>query len=92
MDNKSKIYESLKANGLTSDQETTISEELYDDREHRLPEGENTDLHEEGARLQPATIYQYHDLIHVQALAPMRSTYTATVRSIDELLERDRLT
>jgi uncharacterized sporulation protein YeaH/YhbH (DUF444 family) len=91
MDTRSKTIKALKAEKLTTDQEKTIVEELNDDREHSFPGIESTDSLDGGFRQQPATIYQYFDLIHLQAMAAMRSTYTATVRSIDELLERDRL-
>ncbi len=91
MDNRSKRYESLKAIGLTPDQETTIVEELHDDRKH-VVQGDSSGSASENLIVEkPLNIYEYHDLIHVQALAPIRVTYNATVRSIDELLERDRL-
>ena len=91
MDNRLKIFESLKANGLTPDQEKTIKEELYDDREHTVPGLINSEQREDEPGRHPSTVYQYFDLLHLQAMTAMRSTYTATVRSIDELLERDRL-
>lgn len=91
MDTRSKTVKAFTAEKLTTDQEKTIAEELNDDREHSFPGIESTDAPNGGFRQQPATIYQYFDLIHLQAMAAMRSTYTATVRSIDELLERDRL-
>jgi len=91
MDTKSKIYESIEARGLTPDQKKTIADELNDGREHAVPGEESADAREDGFKRQPATIYQYYDLIQLQAMAVMQSTYTATVRSIDELLERDRL-
>ena len=91
MANKLKILKSLKARGLTTNQEKTIADELNDDREHAVPGFESTDALGEGFTQQPTKMYQYYDLIHLQAMAAMQSTYTATVRSIDELLERDRL-
>jgi uncharacterized sporulation protein YeaH/YhbH (DUF444 family) len=87
MDSKYKIYEALKAQGLSPEQETVIEVELHDDREHVI-------AHEgrpRGAAKKALSIYDFHDLLDLQAMAAMRSSYTATVRSIDELLERDRL-
>ena len=91
MTTKNDIYDALKARGLAPEQEEIIEEELRDNRRHAVA-GESTRLGDgktvgEG----PASIYQFYDLIHLQAIAAMRGTYSATVRSIDELLERDRL-
>ena len=91
MANISKILDALKTRGLTTDQEKTIADELNDEREHAVPEFESTDAPGDGFTQQPTKMYQYYDLIHLQTMAAMQSTYTATVRSIDELLERDRL-
>jgi len=91
MDTRSKIYDSLKADGLTSEQEKIIEEERNDAREHTVPGEDSAGAREDGFTLQPSVFYDYHDLLDLQAMVAMRSTYTATVRSIDELLERDRL-
>jgi uncharacterized sporulation protein YeaH/YhbH (DUF444 family) len=88
MDDKTKIYESFKAAGLTADQEKIITEELGDDQQHLVPQKESAS--EGGFVPQPASVYAFHDLPDLQAMTAMRSSYTATVRSIDELLERDR--
>ena len=86
------MYEALKAEGLTSEQEEIIAEELDDDREHVLPGDEADTGPKEGmpGRV-PESVYQYYDLIHLQSMSAMQSGYTATTRSIDELLERDQL-
>ena len=89
-DDLQKLYEALKARGLTPEQEKIIREELEDDRRHRLPEdGKDSQSGEKFLRRVPETVYAYYDLIHLQAMSMMQSGYTATARSIDELLERD---
>jgi uncharacterized sporulation protein YeaH/YhbH (DUF444 family) len=91
MNDKFKLYEVLKQHGLIAEQDERIRAELHDNRLHTVA-GESAQL-EDGKTVGegPATIYQFYDLIHLQAIAAMRGTYSATVRSIDELLERDRL-
>ncbi len=90
-DSRFDIYENLKADGLTTEQEKIIREELEDDRQHVLP-GDRQDSEAEDCFLRwvPETIYEFYDLIHLQAMSAMQSGYTATARSIDELLERDQ--
>ena len=91
MTTKNDIYDVLKARGLAPEQEKVIEAELNDNRQHAVA-GESTRPGDgETVGEGPATIYQFYDLIHLQAIAAMRGTYSATVRSIDELLERDRL-
>ncbi|HHP7233175.1 MAG TPA: DUF444 family protein [Desulfobacterales bacterium] len=86
MDSKYKIYEALKAQGLSPEQEAVIEEELQDDREHVVAdEGDRR-----GAPQKALSFYDFHDLLDLQAMTAMQPTYTATVRSLDELLERDR--
>ncbi len=36
------------------------------------------------------SVYLYSDLVHLQGMAARQSTYSMTLRSIDELLERDK--
>jgi uncharacterized sporulation protein YeaH/YhbH (DUF444 family) len=91
-DNRLNIYKELKERGLTPEQEAVIQPELQDDRKHRLPE-DMPAAEMGGVKVLasvPTSIYAFHDLIHLQAMTAMRGNYTATVRSIDELLERDR--
>ena len=89
---RKEIYAALKQRGLSPEQEEIIAEELHDDRQHRLPDDERESENGSGKYLDrvPETIYQYFDLLHLQGMAAMSNTYTATVRSIDELLERDK--
>ena len=90
-DNRNDIYEALKARGLSEKQEKIIRQELEDDREHLMPEdGSASDTKYNRPRRVPETVYEFQDLIHLQAMSTMQSGYTATARSIDELLERDQ--
>ena len=36
------------------------------------------------------TVYSYSDLFHLQAMTDLKNTYSMTLRSIDQLLERDK--
>ena len=90
-DNRRDIYEALKASGLSQEREKIIREELEDDRKHLLPEdGSDSQAGDGFLRHVPETVYAFYDLIHLQAMSAMQSGYTATTRSIDELLERDQ--
>lgn len=90
-DNRHDIYEALKAEGLTAEQEKIIREELADDRRHVLPEdGSDPQAGDKLLKQVPRSVYQFYDLIQLQAMSMMQSGYTATARSIDELLERDQ--
>jgi uncharacterized sporulation protein YeaH/YhbH (DUF444 family) len=90
-DNRYDIYETLKAEGLTHEQEKIIREELEDDRRHLLPgDGQESEAGDAVIRRAPKTFYEFYDLIHLQSMSAMQSGYTVTARSIDELLERDQ--
>ncbi len=82
-DNRHNLYERLKARGLTPDQEEVILAELHDDGDHEIPypEGPST-----GNR-----IYDFADLPFLQRMPPPLASYTTCLRSLDELLERDKL-
>lgn len=84
-----KFYEELKERGLTPEQEQQILLELHDEGSHDLPEPsppDNGDFVTE-----PDTIYDYHDLAVLQDMPDPYAPYTTSLRSIDELLERDKL-
>jgi len=86
MDSKYKIYAALKAEGLSPEQRAVIEAELHDDREHFVVDDGGEGRREKKA----AGFYDHHDLPDLQAMTAMQPTYTATVRSLDELLQRDR--
>ncbi len=84
-----KIYARLKAVGLHPAQEARIRRELEAGGTHDLPADEpagDGNLQASGAR----SLYGYHDLDALQHLTAMQNSASASIRSIDELLERDR--
>ena len=85
-----KLVARLKAAGLTPAQEAMIRRELEAGGSHGLPAPERTDP---GAGVEAfgRDLYAYHDLNVLQGLAAMQSSASANIRSLDELLGRDRL-
>ena len=83
------LYEILKQRGLTPEQERKIRLELEDKGAHELPALAS----DHGEFLpDPLTVYDYHDLIDLQDLPDTAyAPYTTCLRSLDELLERDKL-
>jgi uncharacterized sporulation protein YeaH/YhbH (DUF444 family) len=79
------IYQALKARGLSPQQEARILDEI-----HGTPASS-----EEGHEPAPAppvqpSLYDYHDLMVLQAMGAPRGSYTSHIRSIDELLAKDK--
>ena len=79
------IYAELKAQGLTPEQEAKILAEIRGDQ---APE-------ETDKRFAPAapvfpSLYDYHDLMMLQAMSKPQGSYTSHIRSIDELLAKDK--
>jgi uncharacterized sporulation protein YeaH/YhbH (DUF444 family) len=91
MDDRHNLYEALKRRGLSAEQDKRIRAELHDECRHLIAGEPAQSLEGEPAGAGPTSVYRFYDLIHLQAMAEMRATYSAAVRSIDELLERDRL-
>ena len=78
-------YEALKARGLTPDREAKILAEI---------EGQD-DAHLRDAHQPPnppvfPSLYDYHDLMVLQAMGVPRGSYTSHIRSIDELIAKDK--
>ena len=84
-----KIYNELKEKGLTTEQEEKIQLELNDTDSHGLPGDDLPGTAKDGSALTFRKIYAYHDLLDLQGMTAMRSTPNVSIRSIDELLERD---
>ena len=82
------LYEELKKRGLTSEQEQKIRLELHDEGSHDIPE---PSLDTEDALFELETIYAYHDLEFLQKMPAPYAPYTTCLRSLDDLLERDKL-
>ncbi len=91
MDSKRlKLYQRLKEKGLSPEQEEKIQLELNDTGSHGLPGDDLPGTAKDGSALTFRKIYAYHDLLDLQGMTAMRSTPNVSIRSIDELLERDK--
>jgi len=85
-----KLYAKLKAEGLSPEREQIILAELKADASHQIP-GEHSRIDNDRALSTVIeNVYAYHDLPHLQALTAMQRSSNVSIRSIDELLERDR--
>jgi uncharacterized sporulation protein YeaH/YhbH (DUF444 family) len=87
-----KIYDELKKSGLTPEQEEKILLELNDDRTHDMPliSGNIALIRTDEGEIRLLNLYDYHDLMTLQAMAQPKGSYVSHIRSIDELLEKDR--
>ncbi|GBC60309.1 hypothetical protein DENIS_1260 [Desulfonema ishimotonii] len=86
-----KYYEALKAGGLTEEQDEIIRRELNDARIHEMPVVAPPPDTEEGVTPEPQGIYEYADLTFLQRMSEPYISYTTCLRSLDDLLERDKL-
>jgi hypothetical protein len=82
------IYEKLKENGLTAEQQQKILAEISYEGSHDLPDAASGG----GGDIGPVArqIYGHNDLFDLQAIAALETTHSTSLRSIDELLERDK--
>ncbi|MBW1790409.1 MAG: DUF444 family protein, partial [Deltaproteobacteria bacterium] len=87
-----KMYEVLKTRGLTGEQEEKILGEIRAGGVHGLPEDAASVSGKDVVFLPFGSkgVYDYYDLISLQEMAePMVASF-ASIRSIDDLLEKDR--
>jgi uncharacterized sporulation protein YeaH/YhbH (DUF444 family) len=87
-----KLYKVLKEKRLTPEQEQNILLELHSKGNHDVPD-EFTYAGNGGAEVfhyPPERLYAHNDLSTLQAIPALQSTYVSRIRSIDELLERDK--
>jgi len=84
------LYEDLKQKGLTDVQERKILAELNDEGSHGLPRDDLGAGTHDGSALRFKPLYAYHDLLDLQGITAMQSSPNVSIRSIDELLERDK--
>jgi uncharacterized sporulation protein YeaH/YhbH (DUF444 family) len=82
------LFNKKKQEGLTLEQEQKILAELKDDGSHDLPDASAGG--EGGIGPVARQFYSYNDLFDLQAIAALETTHTTSLRSIDELLERDK--
>jgi uncharacterized sporulation protein YeaH/YhbH (DUF444 family) len=86
------IFAELKKSGLTPEQEKIILREIDDPRTHAMPVvgGDLAVVATDCGEIRLRNLYDFHDLMILQAMTPPRASYTSQIRSIDELLEKDR--
>jgi hypothetical protein len=89
MDPKSKkLFKRLKKKGLTLVQERKILAELKAAGAHDLPDFGAAGSFKSFRKFQ--NIYNYDDLSFLQGITALQSTHNINLRSLDELLERDK--
>lgn len=79
------LYQELKAKGLSPVQEERILREMHAGGTHELLPAQGR------GGLMPLSLYAWNDFALLQKIAKTHVPYTTSIRSIDELLERDRL-
>ncbi|MGD9241285.1 MAG: hypothetical protein PVG69_14730, partial [Desulfobacterales bacterium] len=82
------LYERLKKKGLTPEQERKILAELEAADTHGIPDADKAGSTKSFRKFQ--NIYNYDDLSFLQGITALQSTHNTSLRSIDELLERDK--
>ncbi len=87
-----KLYNEFKAKGLTPQQEQTILLELHDEGTH---DALDVSIYAKDAGSEvffrpPHNLYEHNDFSALQSTPAFQSTYISRIRSIDELLERDK--
>ncbi len=87
-----KIYKALKARGLTDERKEKILGEIRAGGSHTLPEDMAPDPGGGRAILPRGAMgfFDYHDLIALQDMAWPATLSFASIRSLDELLEKDK--
>ena len=84
------LYRKLKKKGLSPEREQKILFELNDAGTHDLPETESSPDDKQAFFPIRHSFYDYHDLLDLQGLTAMQFAPNVSIRSIDELLERDK--
>ena len=90
--NRLKLYNKIKERGLTPERDQKILSELYDERTHDLPDAspDSGSAGMETFSCASDNIYAYNDFSSLQSMTALQRTYSVTLYSIDELLERDK--
>jgi len=86
------LLEQLKAAGFSPDREARLRREIEAGGSHSLPEAPPEPVFTPGLDIIERVfhnIYRYGDLTFVQAMSTPRSSYTARIGSLDDLMERD---
>ena len=72
------------------EQDKKIQLELNDTGSHDLPDIGSPGAEKDSSAPALRDIYAFHDLTDLQGMTAMQSTPNVSIRSIDELLERDK--
>jgi uncharacterized sporulation protein YeaH/YhbH (DUF444 family) len=77
---------------LTPEREEKILLELKEDQRHGMPAtgGSMAVVTTDGGEIRLLNFYDYHDLMALQAMSAPKGNYVSHLRSLDELLEKDR--
>jgi uncharacterized sporulation protein YeaH/YhbH (DUF444 family) len=82
-----KLYQKLKKNGLSAQQEEIILSELNGIIDHPVF-GKEITLH--APAVNPKELYDFHDLMILQQYPKLQANASILIRSMDDLLERDK--
>ncbi len=85
-----KLYRKPKKSGLTPEQDQKIRLELNDTGTHDRPAANSFGAATTSSGPAWRDIYAFHDLTDLQGMTAMHSTPNVSIRSIDELLQRDK--
>ena len=86
-----KLYEAMKRRGLTPEQEERVLAEMGTAGDHDIPGGDSPPAIDPDRFIDRVrTLYDWHDPAALQATDAPKGSYTSRIRSIDELLERDK--
>jgi uncharacterized protein len=84
------LYNKLKKRGLTPERDQKIQLELNDPGTHDLPDIDVPGTEKNSSVPALRNIYAFQDLTDLQGMTAMQSTPNVSIRSIDELLQRDK--
>lgn len=87
-----KLFEKMKQRGVSADKEERMRLELNDTGSHDLSGPSEVPDHAGVDSLSKVrkTVYSFRDLVDLQGMSALQATYNVAIRSIDELLERDK--
>ncbi len=89
-ENLRQYLEERRAMGLTAEQEAIILREMDGRQSHDMPDT-SADQTADHPFLPPRNLYEFADLFVLQDMSFPHFSYTTCLRSLDELLERDKL-
>ena len=89
---KKPIHQEKVAGNIRDAIHSRIAEELAMGGSHGIDGADDDGLIDPGLRVDPIhAVYHWHDMFVLQATGSPQGGYTSRIRSIDELLERDKI-